>query len=67
MLTWLFVLLLQLFESMRVNEYNDIVSVVDHRILLGSIRWGGTGAWCSKAVLVCHLQHLLQTRISTSS
>jgi len=41
-----------LAKSLRDDEHVDIISVVDHWILLASVRWGGARVRRSKAVLV---------------
>ncbi|KAL5665459.1 hypothetical protein ACJX0J_025567, partial [Zea mays] len=47
----IFGLLSQLYRSLRDDEHVDIISVVDHWILLDILRWGGAQARRSKAVL----------------
>ena len=42
----------QPYKSLRDDEHVDIISVVDHWILLASVRWGGARVRRSKAVLV---------------
>jgi hypothetical protein len=51
----LFGLRSQPYKSLRDDEHVDIISVVDHWILLASVRWGGARVWRSKAVLVRYL------------